>query len=598
MNEFRQVWAVDFEYGAPSGERPDPVCMVARELRSGTNVRLWQDELRSRRLPPYSLGRDSLFVAYYASAELGCHLALGWPLPERVLDLCAEFRAVTNGKRITCGKDLLGALAQHGLPAMDAAEKDSMRQLVLSGGPWSEQQQRDILDYCESDVDALAKLLPRMLPRLDLPRALLRGQYMAAAAHMEHTGVPIDTCTLGQLRTHWDSLKSSLIAEIDRDYGVFDGTTFKVERFARWLVTNNVPWPRLPTGKLDLGDETFREMAKVHPSVSPLRELRSSLSKFRLNELAVGHDGRNRVMLSAFKAKSGRNAPSNSKFIFGPSVWLRGLIQPPPGRAIGYCDWSQQEFGIAAVLSGDGNMQAAYLSDDPYLTFAKQAKAAPPGATKASHGQVRELFKQCVLGTQYGMGADSLGQRIGQPTIVARDLLRAHRQTYRKFWQWSDSVADQFAIRGKLWTVFGWPLHSDAGDGERTARNYPMQGNGAEMMRLAACRMVDAGLDVCAPVHDAFLIEAPADEIDAAVQLARQCMAQASADVLAGFTLRTDATVYRAPDRYMDARGARMWQTVMALLPPMRADATSMRVDAAPMCADAAGVPLINKSYI
>ena len=151
----------------------------------------------------------------------------------------------------------------------------------------------------------------------------------------------------------------------------------------------------------------------------------------RLNDLAVGSDGRNRTILSAFRSRTGRNQPSNTKYIFGPSVWLRGLIKPPPGHGIAYVDWSQQEFGIAAALSGDTAMQAAYRSGDPYLAFAKQAGAVPADATKASHKETRELFKQCVLGVQYGMEAEALAARIGQPVIVARDLLRAHRETYR-----------------------------------------------------------------------------------------------------------------------------------------------------------------------
>ena len=75
-----------------------------------------------------------------------------------------------------------------------------------------------------------------------------------------------------------------------------------------------------------MSDDTFRQMARSNPLVSPIRELRSSLSEMRLADLAVGRDGRNRTLLSPFRARSGRNQPSNSKFIFGPSVWLRGLI--------------------------------------------------------------------------------------------------------------------------------------------------------------------------------------------------------------------------------------------------------------------------------
>jgi hypothetical protein len=74
-------------------------------------------------------------------------------------------------------------------------------------------------------------------------------------------------------------------------------------------------------------------MAKAHPQVSPMRELRSALSELRLNDLAVGCDGRNRTILSAFRSRTGRNQPSNSKFIFGPSVWLRSLIKPPRDMA-------------------------------------------------------------------------------------------------------------------------------------------------------------------------------------------------------------------------------------------------------------------------
>src|SRR6476659_9940813 len=122
-------------------------------------------------------------------------------------------------------------------------------------------------------------------------------------------------------------------------------------------------------------------MARAHPAVASLRELRSALSDLRLNDLAVGGDGRNRTILSAFRARTGRNQPSNSRFIFGPAVWLRSLIKPPPGHAVAYVDWSQQEFGIAAALSGDHNMQAAYQSGDPYLAFAKQAGAVPADAT-------------------------------------------------------------------------------------------------------------------------------------------------------------------------------------------------------------------------
>jgi hypothetical protein len=336
---------------------------------------------------------------------------------------------------------------------------------------------------------ALAKLLPAMLPGIDLPRALVRGRYMAAAARMESAGVPIDTETLGALRSNWDKIKGRLVEAVDREYGVYvptgrapnpestlgaevlrvaadhdvdpyplfhavreawredraagaefqealkaarkatgltvnrisaweesgkdystwpgldvkarelaaelvasvgpecrsDRLTFSADRWARWLADHGIPWPWLESGALDLCDNTFRMMAKAHPEVAPIRELRHALSQLRLNDLAVGPDGRNRCLLSAFRARTSRNQPSNSHFIFGPSCWLRGLIPPEAGRAVAYVDGEQQEFGIAAALSEDRAMMEAYTSGDPYLTFAKQAAAVPADATRETH---------------------------------------------------------------------------------------------------------------------------------------------------------------------------------------------------------------------
>jgi hypothetical protein len=548
--------------------------LVALELRSGRLIRQWQDEFGSA--PPFAIDQDALFVAFYASAELGCHLALGWPQPARVLDLFIEFRNRTNGLPTPSGSGLIGALAYFGLDSIGAVEKDEMRALILGGGPWSDNERVAILDYCEDDVRALERLLPVMANKIDLPRALLRGRYMSGAARMEWAGVPIDVPRLELLRQHWNNIQDSLIAEIDVDYGVFDRRTFKAERFAEWLTRENIPWPRLESGRLDLSDDAFRQMGRVYPTVAPLRELRSALSDLRLNDLAVGNDGRNRTLLSGFRARTGRNQPSNAKYIFGPSVWLRGLIKPPPGYGIAYIDWSQQEFGIAASLSGDTNMLAAYSAADPYIAFAKQAGAVPQDATKASHASQRELFKQCVLGVQYGMEAESLALRIAQPPIVARDLLRAHRETYRRFWAWSDAAVDHAMLTGSLSTVFGWTIHVAEGANPRSLRNFPMQANGAEMLRLACCLATEAGVEVCAPVHDAVLICGRMDRLPGDIERMQGAMREASRIILGGFELRSHASPVIYPARYSDPRGAVMWDRVMKLI-AQRGDANVIR---------------------
>ncbi len=563
------IWAVDFEFHPAHGQEgslPVPVCMVARELQSGRTLRYWQDELDTMPEAPFPTDNGALFVAYYASAEITCFLQLGWPLPVNTLDLFVEFRWLTNGMPLTHGKGLLGALLHYGLPTIGGDEKEAMRDLVLTQGPWNHAERVAILDYCETDVVALQNLYHVMLPMLDWPRALLRGRYMQAVAKMETTGVPIDLDLHTMLLGRWSAIQDQLIAEIDKDFDVYEGRSFKIKKFELYLTTTGIPWPRLLSGSLALDDDTFKVMALTYPQLAPLRELRGELSGMRLSKLTVGVDGRNRCMLSPFSSTTGRNQPSTTRFIFGPSAWLRGLIRPAPGCGLAYVDWSQQEFGIAAALSGDASMMASYSSGDPYLSFAKQAGAVPENATKQTHKAEREQFKACVLAVQYGMGPESLATRINQPTIRARQLLDLHRQTYREFWKFSDNVLNEAVLGGRLWASFGWNIHTKADPNARSLCNFPMQANGAEMLRLACILLTEAGIRVCAPVHDAVLIEAPLADLDTVVAQAKDLMREASRIVLNGFELSSDAKIVRYPDRYMDERGTQMWNTVMALI--------------------------------
>jgi DNA polymerase I-like protein with 3'-5' exonuclease and polymerase domains len=253
------------------------------------------------------------------------------------------------------------------------------------------------------------------------------------------------------------------------------------------------------------------------------------------------------------------------------------LIQPHKGFAVAYIDYCQQEFGVAAALSGDEAMMDAYRTGDPYLTFAKQAGAVPDNATKETHKAQRELFKQCVLAVQYGMGAESLAIRIDQPVITARRLLDLHRSTYRKFWQWSDSTLDEFSLRGRLWTTLGWEIRAAGQLNPRSIRNFPMQANGAEILRVACINLTEAGIRVCAPVHDAVLIEVSLDELEIAINRAKDLMIQASVQVLGGFPLTCDVNVIQHPDRFMDERGRTMWQTVIGLIGDEKPKVASQR---------------------
>src|SRR6516165_1597257 len=182
-----------------------------------------------------------------------------------------------------------------------------------------------------------------------------------------------------------------LIAEVDGKYKLkddpefhlYEGTTFKKKRWRQWLVENGLPWPLLPSGELKLDTDTFSDMAKVYPEqIKLVHELRKTLDQLREAKLEIGSDGRNRTALWPFRAKTMRNAPSSTKFVFGLPKWMRSLVRARPGYGIVHLDWRAQEPAINGVLSRDQAMIDAYLSGDSYLWFAKRVGAIPPDGDK------------------------------------------------------------------------------------------------------------------------------------------------------------------------------------------------------------------------
>jgi DNA polymerase I len=541
--------------------------MVARELNSGRELRLWRDRLLRLRRAPFPVDADILFVSYFAAAELSCFLELGWPLPSKILDLYAEFRAVTNigGKRPLGFNSLLGALTYYGLASLDSDQKGLMRERIQQGPPFTNDEQRAILAYCAADVDALARLFGRMAPSLPWPQALLRGRYTAAVAHMERTGTPIDTGLWSDFAENWEPLKQRLISAVDRNLGVYEDTHFRTDRFVAYLQRERIAWPCYPDGTPILQGRVFRDQALTYPQLAPLHALRQTTAQMRLTGLTIGKDGRNRCMLSPFAASSGRNLPSNAKFIFGPATWMRGLIRPAPGQAVAYLDWSAQEIAIAAALSGDQAMLEGYRSGDPHMHFARLAGLASSDATAESHPLIRALCKTTNLGTNYRMSEYGLALRLRMSTARARELLRLHRETYRQYWRWNDERIDWAMLTNVTHTEFGWPLHVTPATRPRSLGNFPLQGNGSEVMRLGSIGGTEAGLEIGCPVHDGYILCAPLERIDADVAVMREIMRQAGLAVTRTLDLRVDAKIVRYPERYFDPRGVDMWNRVMLL---------------------------------
>ena len=566
FERFSRIIFHDFEFQAPAGEAPAPVCLVAKEVTSkGTRtIRLFGEKLLGTHVPPFDVGPCTLVVAYYASAEWGCFLELGWPLPARSLDLYAEFRALTSGKKCPHGYRLLGAAAYFGLPVMAGVRKSAMRERILYGAPFTDCEQTEILGYCEDDVDELMRLFECMQPEFKvdkrLGQGLFRGRFTQAIAVMERRGVPVDMELYPWLLANGQVLQKD-ITSAPAAHGLWENGSFSHVRFEELLTTMglNAVWPRTRTGMARLDKDTMRDMSGRHPVISELSEVFRLVTALAELKLGVGLDGRTRCLLSPFGTKTGRCGTSSNRYIFGLGKTIRPLIKPRRGTALAVLDYSQQEFAIGGVLSGDKAMQSDYESGDPYLALAIRAGAAPLGATAATHTRVRDQYKRCVLAVQYGAGARSLGAWLGIDPLAAEQLLRHHRRLYHRFWTWQNSILAHFQFHGRLETVFGWPVHVDGDFNPRSVINFPMQANGAEILRLACIWANENGIDICAPVHDAVLIEAPLDGIEQETDRMHEIMVEAGRQVLDGFELRVDSRIIRYPDRYPGHHDNEIW---------------------------------------
>jgi hypothetical protein len=373
-----------------------------------------------------------------------------------------------------------------------------------------------------------------------------------------------------------------MVPVIDAKYGVYvrnatGDWTFNMERFAAYCAREGIVWPFLETGKFSMKRKTFEDMSKGFPQLEELRQLRHARDKMRKVKLAVGRDGRNRTVLWPFKAKTSRTQPKAAQWIFSPAVWLRSLIKPAPGMAVAYVDYSAMEFLIAASLSDQhcgpvNTMLDMYCSGDPYLTFAKRVSAVPSTATKQSHAVVRDKYKVMLLATQYGMSADTLAGRLGVSTFEAHEMLNQHRTIFAQYWRWSEDWLQHALQTGIMRTAIGWTCHVGKLElNERSIRNWPVQATGADILRVTCIQAARRGIRLLAPVHDAVLIEAPIDRIEADVALMQEIMRRASRIVLKAGELRTDAKIIRHPDRYSDPRGDAIWAQVLALLDEQQA---------------------------
>jgi hypothetical protein len=581
FDQFRSIWHVDFEYRQDANHLPVPIAMYAREHRTDAEIGpLDRRQLLSLRRAPFDTGPDAVMISYSIVAELSCFKVLSWPIPKNLLCCMVETSAVINGQDIAGltkkRPSLLEACDLFGIPHMDADHKKHMRDMILNNETYSAEQWRKIEKYNRDDVLLDDPLLEAIAPHIDVPAAMFRARYCNAAADMEMTGIPISLRHLDILKMNWQALRMHYI-RCDDTFGLYDDNGSFVEARFKALVTAKGwldGWPRTKTGQLSLTSKVIGQQSKRFPELRQLQCLRDQIAELRLGHFlnTVGADGFSRCPIMPFWTVTGRNQPygRDKVFLLSTASWLHGIIAPPPGWGLALLDWKAQELFLAAAYSGDQRLLAD-LSGDPHMNFAIRIGLAPPGATKDTHEELRDMVKPISLGVNYGMTKYGAAAQSGRSLIWAESALAAHRHAYPDFACYQQNMTTQALFDARISTVYGWSMAVHAGTKRGTLLNYPCQAGGSECMRIAAIAAREAGIRIAAPAHDAFWIMAPLPELDTTIERMKTIMLRAGRAV-AGIEIPVDiAAVIHWPQclgdvRKRGAKGQAMWREIQALL--------------------------------
>ncbi len=562
----RTVWLIDVVCQHHAGDVSHTICMSAKNLVSGQFVREWLVNNEGESVcSPFHFDESTIVITHHSTPVVSCFLTLGWPLPVYLVDLYAEFRNISNG--IYFGAcSCADMLKFFGSSFIDAVVRLDMLQLIQRGGAYSGQEMAALQNYCDRNVAVTERLFECLKPHLDAERTLFRGEYMISVAKIEQQGVPVDAPALQSLQLNWDTVKRTLAEEQASLFPhIFKNGKYCQKGLFSWINQQGIPWPRTPSGLLQSDDDTLKDMAALYPELEPIRQVKKTLALFNSNRIPVGTYGRNRCNTGVFGSLTGRNQPLNAEWIFGAPKWMRGFIRPDVGGALALIDFQNQEFAIAAALSGDAAMIAAYQSGDPYMELAISSGAAPIGATKETHPGIRAIYKTAVISIFYGIGGEALGYRIGGDRSKAELMRSGFKEKYRQFCAWQNSVVDQAYQDGYISTSLGWKMAVTRHTGMLTVGNFLMQATGSDILRLAVCLAHDRGVKVCAMIHDAILVECDANELERTVNAAAGSMREATEQLLGGFPVFTDVQTVRFPERLIDNKHRRIWESVQML---------------------------------
>ena len=543
FKNFKNVVVYDYEFKAISGNPPEPVCVVYKELHSDKIIKQWL--VGGGSTCPFPV-HETLFIAHYCNAEVSCDIALGYEKPRYIWDTFVEEKKLLNGK-LKQGYGLVDTALRYGITGvMDKNKKDYWRDTVINNYPnYSDEDKTGIIDYCLEDVLLTEKLFLKQsaaLERLDsnfkrvLQQALFHGRSMAITAQIEANGIPLNNDLYNDLDKYYDDVRRQEIDELQKVFDVYELGKFNHKKFEAALAKENLlnRWPKSAAGRLKTDDRTIYRFQEVNEKIMQFRNSKFIIESRTLKGFNVGKDGRSRAPLNLFGQITGRTNVSTAINPFGAPRRMRTIIGTDKEHILVYADWKSQEAVIQAYLSQDQEMIKAISSGDIYLHTAKKVGAVPAAAKRKDYEKERELYKQSFLAIGYGQTAyglkDKLGISLPKATFIHAQIIK----TYNVFQEWTKQITAKAMQRGYFLTKYGWKywLSDREVQNPRRLLNWPIQSHGSEILRRAMIDLDEEGFEISMIVHDAVLIHMKRKGCAARLRKLKSIMRAAAAKVI------------------------------------------------------------------
>ena len=365
-------------------------------------------------------------------------------------------------------------------------------------------------------------------------------------AEMEHEGFLVDTeaivsygNTLGQ---RIEELQTSIFSEVGYEFNLNSPKQLGVALFEKL----GLPCKKKTKSGYSTNAEVLEELKPLHPAVEHLLEYRT-LSKLKSTycdglSAVVSSDGRIHSTLNQTETRTGRISSSEPNLQNIPvrrpeGRELRRFFKAKDGYVLCDADYSQIELRVLAHIADDKNMINAFLSDtDIHTLTASEVFKMPVNMVTP---QMRSSAKAVNFGIVYGIGAYSLAKDIGVSNKEAAAYIKGYLETYPEVDAYMHRVVEKAKENGFAETVFGRrrllpELKSSNGMlrsfGERVARNMPIQGTAADIIKIAMIRVSDRlkkeipEAALIMQVHDELIVEAPEDKAEAAALILKEEM--------------------------------------------------------------------------